>query len=182
MLPLWRPVTASYADFGAHLLASPGLPTYLPWPLRDGWRVSDFGVVGDGSTTARATVTCSSGTTRPDGPVDVTIVTEEPGTGIGAVVAGVAGSDPGVEVGDGPPVAHVRVGSRQVALWAISAHTGEAIDRGILAGEAEGRWLWLVLRPASALLLLREDWHLHDVSQVGPSLVELTFGGPAPGW
>ena len=48
--------------------------------------------------------------------------------------------------------------------------------------EADGRWLWLVLRPASAMLLLRDDWILRDVSSVGPPLVEMPFGGPRPVW
>ena len=48
--------------------------------------------------------------------------------------------------------------------------------------EAGGRWLWVVLRPASAMLLLRDDWILRDVSGLGPPLVELPFGGPRPGW
>ena len=63
-----------------------------------------------------------------------------------------------------------------------TSRAGPDLDRAVLAGEAEGRWLWLVLRPASALLLLRDDWILRDVSQVGPPLVELPFGGPPPHW
>ena len=55
-------------------------------------------------------------------------------------------------------------------------------DRSVFAGEADGRWLWLVLRPASAMLLLRDDWILRDVSAVGPPLVEMPFGGPPPPW
>ena len=55
-------------------------------------------------------------------------------------------------------------------------------DRSVVAGEADGRWLWMVLRPASAVLLLRDDWILRDVSGLGPPLVELPFGGPAPAW
>ena len=78
---------------------------------------------------------------------------------------------------------HVRIGARDVALWSVStSRAGPDLDRAVLAGEAEGRWLWLVLRPASALLLLRDDWILRDVSQVGPPLVELPFGGPPPHW
>ena len=50
------------------------------------------------------------------------------------------------------------------------------------AAEAAGRWLWIVLRPASALLLLRQDWNLRDVSHVGPQLVELPFGEHRPAW
>jgi hypothetical protein len=40
----------------------------------------------------------------------------------------------------------------------------------------------MVLRPASAVLLLRDDWILRDVSAVGPALLELPFGGPGPSW
>ena len=54
-------------------------------------------------------------------------------------------------------------------------------DRSVFAGEAAGRWLWLVLRPASAMLLLRDDWILRDIAGLGPQLVELPFGGPPPG-
>ena len=57
---------------------------------------------------------------------------------------------------------------------------GGDFDRSVVAGEAHGRWLWIVLRPASAILLLRDDWILRDVSAVGPPLVEMPFGGPAP--
>ena len=54
--------------------------------------------------------------------------------------------------------------------------------RSVLAGEAAGRWLWIVLRPASALLLLQDEWILRDVSALGPQLLETPFGGPRPGW
>ena len=52
----------------------------------------------------------------------------------------------------------------------------------MFAGEAAGRWLWIVLRPASAMLLLRDDWILRDVSGVGPPLLEMPFGGQRPVW
>ena len=68
-------------------------------------------------------------------------------------------------------------------LWAVSTSASDGeLDRSVLAGEAGGRWLWIVLRPASALLLLRDDWILRDVSGVGPPLVEMPFGGPTPLW
>ena len=51
-----------------------------------------------------------------------------------------------------------------------------------MVGEAVGRWLWLVLRPASAILLLREEWLLRDVSSLGMALVEVPFGGPHATW
>jgi hypothetical protein len=32
------------------------------------------------------------------------------------------------------------------------------------------------------MLLLRDEWILRDVSGIGPPLVEMSFGGPAPAW
>lgn len=181
--PLRRPVAASYDALGAHLLAADGFPTYLPWPMSAGWRLSDFAVVTDPERGPRATMTCSSGVSELDGPVDVLVVAEEPGTGLGARCAGLPGADPGPEVGAGPAAGHLRVGSQDVALWTVSTSDADAdFDRSVLAGEAFGRWLWLVLRPASAALLLHEGWVLDDVSAHGPHLLELDFGGPAPAW
>lgn len=181
--PLWRPHAASYDDFAEALRRSAAFPTFLPWPLGPGWSVSDFGVVADGERGASATVTCCSGTSALDGPVDVFVVTEEPGTGVGGRAAGLDVSDPGPLLGDGPPTVKVRVGSQSVPLWPVStSEAGGDLDRSVLAGEAGGRWLWLVLRPASAVLLLRDDWILADVSAMGAPLLETPFGGPPPPW
>lgn len=181
---LRRPDAASYDDFAEALTAAGEFPTYLPWPMSPGWSVSDFAVVGGRPHEAvRATMTCCSGTSRLDGPVDVFVVSEESGTGLGARCAGTPHLDPGPEIGAGPPVVHVRIGSQSVPLWPVStAATGGELDRSVVAGEAQGRWLWVVLRPASAMLLLRDDWILRDVSGIGPPLVEMPFGGQAPLW
>jgi hypothetical protein len=183
---LWRPETASYDDFAAHLGQVAGFPTYLPWPLGPGWTVTDFAGVADRGQRGRATMTCVSGTSALDGPVDVIVVSEEAGTGLGARIAGLARTgriDPGEEVGDGPATVKVRIGSFPVGLWPVSVSgTDGEWDRSVVVGEAEGRWLWIVLRPASAILLLRDDWILRDVSETGPQLVALPFGGPAPSW
>jgi hypothetical protein len=86
-------------------------------------------------------------------------------------------------VGAGPPPARIRIGSQAVPLWAVSTATADAeLDRSVFVGEAGGRWLWVVLRPASAMLLLRDEWILRDVSGIGPPLVEMPFGGPRPTW
>lgn len=182
IVPLWRPETATYDGFAAHLERAGSFPTYLPWPLGPGWTVTDFAVVANPES-ARATLTCVTGSSALDGPVDVTVVSEEPGTGLGSRVAGLDTDDPGGEVGRGTSLVKVRLGSYPVGLWPVSVSSidGE-LDRSVLAGEAEGRWLWLVLRPASAILLLRDDWILRDVSVTGPQLVTLPFGGPAPRW
>lgn len=189
VVPLWHPVVASYDEFAGHLRRTGPFPTYLPWPLGPGWSVTDFAAVAPRDAPARATMTCVSGTSQLDGPVDVMVISEEAGTGLGARVAGLTGEhgaeriDPGQEVGDGPPTVRVRVGSHPVGLWpvSVSSSAGEW-DRSVVAGEAEGRWLWLVMRPASAVLLLRDDWILRDVSGTGPQLVALPFGGPRPPW
>jgi hypothetical protein len=180
--PLWRPAEASYEAFVEHLGTTARYPTYLPWPLSPGWRVTDFAGVG---TPGRgcAAMTAVSGTSALDGPVDVLVISEEPGTGLGARIAGTTHDDPGPEVGDGPPAVRVRIDSQTVPLWPVSTSASDGEwDRSVVAGEAGGRWLWLVLRPASAILLLRDDWILRDVSGLGPPLVELPFGGPAPAW
>jgi hypothetical protein len=180
--PLWRPAEASYDTFVEHLGATARFPTYLPWPLSPGWRVTDFAAVGTVDH-SRAAMTCVSGTSALDGPVDVLVINEEPGTGLGARISGTVHDDPGTEVGEGPPSVRVRIDSQTVPLWPVSTSTASSEwDRSVVAGEAQGRWLWMVLRPASAVLLLADDWILRDVSRLGPPLVELPFGGPAPPW
>ena len=59
---------------------------------------------------------------------------------------------------------------------------GDVLARAVFAGEADGRWLWLVMRPASAALLLHDDWLLADVTGFGPEALEMPFGGPRPTW
>ncbi len=181
---LRRPVEATYDEFATVLAAAGEFPTYLPWPMSPGWTVSDFAVVGERD--ARATLTCSSGTSGLDGPVDVFVVSEESGTGLGSRCAGTRHLDPGPEIGVGPPAVRVRIGSQSVPLWAVSTVLAlgddRELDRSVVAGEADGRWLWVVLRPASAILLLRDEWILRDVSGIGPPLVEMPFGGPSPAW
>lgn len=182
---LWRAEESAYDAFVEHLRAARDFPTYLPWPMGPGWVVSDFGVVTEGSGAPVATLTCASGTSELDGPVDALLVAEEAGVGLGARCAGVPGSDPGHAVRGQSPLVKVRIGSTSVPLWAVSTHadrTATELDRTVLAGEAGGRWLWVVLRPASAILLMRDEWILRDVSGGGPLLVEMPFAGPGPVW
>ena len=181
--PLWRPPAASYDAFADHLRASPGFPTLVPWPVPPGWSVTDFAVVGESPRPTSATMIACSGTSELDGPVDLIVVSEEAGVGLGARIAGTRHVDPGDEISAGKPILKVHLDNQAVPLWAISTSSGAAEwDRSVVAGEAAGRWLWLVFRPASALLLLRDDWILRDLSEIGPALVELPFGGPAPPW
>jgi hypothetical protein len=194
--PLWRAGTATYDAFVEHLERADGLPTYLPWPLTDGWRVGDFAVVpGEG------VVTIVTGSTPLDGDVEIAVVAEEVGVGLGQRIARTG--PPSSGLWGEPPSARVRVDGQPVPVWPVSVLDGldgldapdapdgpdaPALqgaadwDRSVLAGESGGRWLWLVVRPAAAVLLLHEDWALRDVSQLGMALVEVPFGGSVTGW
>lgn len=181
--PLWRPGVAGYEDFAEHVRRSAGMPSFLPWPLAPGWSITDFGCVAEPGRDARAAFVSSAGPSEPDGVVELTVVSEEPGVGLGARCAGMTRTDPGAEIGEGPPHAKVRVNGHPIPLWAVSTSaTDTTFDRSVFAGEAQGRWLWLVLRPASAALLLKDEWLLHDLSDLGPELIELPFGGAPPAW
>ena len=62
----------------------------------------------------------------------------------------------------------VRIDSGPVSLWAVStSDADEEFDRFVMVGEAAGRWLWLVLHPASAMLLMRDEWILRDGRGIG---------------
>jgi hypothetical protein len=183
IVPLWRVAEPDYDAFAEHLVMSRSLPTWLPWPLPDGWQVTDFGYVGlEGGTPQAAYATCT-GVSELDGVVELTVVTEEPGVGLAARCGGVTHTDPGREAGEGVPPTRIRVEGATVPMWLVSTDDGPAaLDRAVLAGEAGGRWLWLVLRPASAALLLPEMAPLRDVSSFGPQLVALPFGRVPRAW
>ncbi|NUR09920.1 MAG: hypothetical protein HOQ22_08515 [Nocardioidaceae bacterium] len=182
--PLWRPADAGYGTFAEHLTRAGAMPTLLPWPLPPSWAVTDFGAVAQEGRDARASFATVSGPTDLDGVVEVTVVTEEPGVGLGSRCAGLTRTDPGAEIGEGPPHAKVRLGGHQpVPLWSVLTSGADAtFDRSVFAGEATGRWLWLVLRPASAALLLKDEWMLMNVADLGPELIDLPFGGSPPAW
>ncbi|WP_235737964.1 DUF6758 family protein [Nocardioides alcanivorans] len=176
---LWRAVHSGYDAFSQHLMWAAGFPTTLPWPLPTGWWVTDFATVHDGER-ATATMASVAGSTHQDGPVEVLVVCEEAGVGLGARVSGFVHTDPGAHLGE--ERLRLRVDTRLHSFWPV---TGASIHQGassVVAGEVDGRWMWLVLRPASALLLLGGQFALADVSDQGPSLLELPFGGPAPVW
>lgn len=180
--PLWRPSVADYAAFAELVGRAGDLPIYLPWPMSPGWSIADFGCVAT-DRGARATVTTTVGTSDLDGPVEVTLVSEDSGVGLGARCAGTAYDDPGEQVGHGPHDIHVRAGGRTVPMWSVDPRDDDdLLAKAVFAGEADGRWLWLVIRPASAALLLRDEWLLADVTGFGPEALEMPFGGPRPAW
>ena len=178
--PLLRPEVVGYDGFAELVDKTSELPTYLPWPMSPGWSIADFGcVTGHGC----ATVTSTVGTSAPDGEVEITVILEDPGVGLGARCARTSYDDPGDQIAQSKPAVQVRIEGRAVPLWAVeSSGDDEPLARSVFAGEAAGRWLWLVARPASAALLLRDDWLLADVTGFGPEALEMPFGGPRPTW
>jgi hypothetical protein len=183
VIPLWRSATADYSTFADVMLRSAGMPTYLPWPMSPGWTIADFGCVAGPEGPALATVTTTVGASALDGDVEVTVVAEEPGVGLGARAAGTTRADPGGSVGVGPASVRLRVDSHPVPLWAVpSGDADDLLARSVFAGESGGRWLWLVMRPASAALLLRDEWLLADVGGFGPEAIEMPFGGTPTVW
>jgi hypothetical protein len=181
--PLWRPSSADYESFAGHVSRSTGVPTFVPWPLSPGWAVTDFGCVASPGHDARACFLTCSGPTDLDGVVELTVVSEEPGVGLGARCAGVVRTDPGVEICERPPDAKVRIDGHPIKLWSVlTSDADNSFDRSVFAGEAGGRWLWVVLRPPSAALLLKDEWTLMDLADLGPELIDLPFGGTPPSW
>jgi Family of unknown function (DUF6758) len=181
VVPLWRAVEPTYAAFADYLALARPFPTWLPWPMPPDWRVNDFGVVAVPEQKPAAAFLSFLGPTDLDGLVQMTVVTEEPGVGLAARCGGATYTDPGTEVGDGPPLARVRLEAMTVPVWPVTVSDGEsALDRLVLAGEAGGRWLWLVLRPATAVLLLNDLGALVDAATLGPQLVSLPFAENRP--
>jgi hypothetical protein len=175
-LPCWRPVEVTYESFAEHLVLSRGLPTWLTWPLPPGWAVADFGCVGAEGESPHATFATCQGPSPADGGVALTVVTEEPGVGLGAHLAGATHSDPGREAWDQPAALRLRLDGLSVPLWPVPGDE----DRTVLAGEAHGRWLWLVVTPAEAVLGLVDRAPLADASALGPELLAVGFGPVAP--
>jgi hypothetical protein len=92
-------------------------------------------------------------------------------------------TDPGAEIGQGPAHAKVRIDGHPISLWSVlTSDVDVDFDRSVFAGEAHGRWLYLVLRPASAALLLEDEWILADLAGLGAALMDLPFGGTPPAW
>jgi Family of unknown function (DUF6758) len=150
------------------------VPVWLPWPLPMGWLVTGFAKAGDDRSGARACVVAVSGPNPVGGPGDMLLVAEEPGVGLGAHLAGIGGPDPGQDFVTQPPHAWVRYGKREFPLWHV-----DAPDRAAFAGEAMGYWLWVVLWPATAGVLLVEPLSLRDLRDPEHAL-DVPYGALSP--
>jgi hypothetical protein len=151
------------------------VPVWLPWPLPHGWLVTGLVQAGDERTGARAAVVALSGPAPLGGAGDLLLVAEEPGIGLGARYAGLPGPDPGPLAERTAPHARVHAAGHPTALWSVEA----APDRAAYIGEALGQWLWAVLWPETAGLLVLDEFVMVDLRDAGHPL-DLPFGAQSP--
>lgn len=160
----------------ASAAARAAVPLWAPLPLLPGWTVAGLALAGDERSGARATALAMSGPCPLGGPADMLLVAEEPGVGLGARYAGVGSIDPGDVVLQGPPDAKVEAAGHPTALWRCDS----AADRIAFVGEALGVWLYAVLWPPAAELVLIEEVVLHDLRADRSLALDLPVGAPTP--
>jgi hypothetical protein len=102
------------------------------------------------------------------------LVSEEPGLGLGAGLAGLNAPDPGEGFATGQPHALVQFGNHEFPLWHV-----EVPGAAAFAGEVLGNWLWIILWPDTAGTLLLETLTLRDLRDPMQDL-DLPFGAKSP--
>ena len=156
------------------LLKNAKVPVWLPWPLPQGWLVSGFTGAGDERSGMRASAVALSGPNPLGGPADLLIVAEEPGVGLGAGLAHLPGPDPGAGFATGQPHGTVEVANHVAPLWLV-----ESDGTAVFAGEVAGNWLWVLLWPDTAGVMLLEPLPLRDLRDREQDL-DLPFGALSP--
>src|SRR4051812_30609869 len=111
-----QPVVQPSVEVLADVVRRAKVPVWLPWPLPRGWVVTGVSWAGDDRTGARAVTTSVSGPAPLGGMGELLLVSEEPGIGLGARYAGMAGPDPGLDPA-GPASAKVSAAGHPTALW-----------------------------------------------------------------
>jgi hypothetical protein len=162
-------------DAVEHVVGRSGVPVWMPHALPQGWTCTGMAYAGDERAPATATVTCLSGPSPLGGVADLMIIAEEPGVGLGSRHAGLSETDPGIGFDGGPPDAKVYAASHPTALWSVPALD----DRAIFVGEAKGLWLWAVVWPSMAGVLMYDDLSLTDLRDRRDD-VALEFGLLSP--
>ncbi len=170
-----QPVARPSAEVLAGVVAQAAVPVWLPWPLPTGWLVTGAAWAGDERTGARAVVTACSGPAPLGGVADLLVVAEEPGVGLGAFLAGLTGPDPGWPDPGSAPQAKVHAAGHPTSLWCVSG----VPDRAVYVGEAKADWLWVLLWPEAAGLLLAEEVSLTDLCELDRPL-DPPFGALCP--
>jgi len=161
-------------DVLSQAASSAKVPLWSPLPIIPGWTVTGLALAGDDRSGPRATALALSGPCPLGGPADLVLVAEEPGVGLGARYAGVDDVDPGDIVG-GAPEAKVEAAGHPTPLWRCAS----AEDRVGFVGEALGLWLYAVLWPPAAELVLLEHVVLHDLRHEAHAGLDLPLGAPS---
>jgi hypothetical protein len=169
-----RMVYSPSAEGLGGLLRGVAVPVWLPWPLPRGWLVTGFAGAGDERSGTRGCIVALSGPNPVGGPGEMLLVSEELGVGLGAGCAGLDGPDPGSNFAVGPSHSSVRFGNHEFPLWHV-----DTPGRAAFAGEVMGSWLWLILWPDTAGMLLVEPLGLRDLRDPGQDL-DLPFGARSP--
>ena len=156
--------------------ANAAVPLWVPSPQPSGWLVSGVGAAGHERQGVQATVLALSGPAPLGGPAEFLLVAEEPGVGLGAAYAGLAGPDPGEGFDTSAPHARVEAAGHPTALWSLPTSSACAA----FVGEGMGLWLWAVLWPLEAGVLMLEELRLADLRE-WPALAEsLPYGALSP--
>jgi hypothetical protein len=142
-----------------HVRAHAKVPLWMPSPLPTGWVVTGYTHAGDERTGAVATLVGCSGPAPLGGAADLVLVAESPGVGLGARLAGLPGPDPGDGFDDGPAHAKLDAAGHPTAMWNIDVGP----DNAVYVGEAKGAWIWAILWPSAAGVLLLENLGLEDL-------------------
>jgi hypothetical protein len=169
-----RMVYSPSAEGLGGLLRGVAVPVWLPWPLPAGWLVTGFAGAGDERSGTRGCIVALSGPNPVGGPGEMLLVSEELGVGLGAGCAGLDGPDPGSSFAVGPSHGRVRFGNHEFPLWHV-----DTPGRAAFAGEVMGNWLWLILWPDTAGMLLVDPLELRDLRDPGQDL-DLPFGARSP--
>ena len=169
-----RMVYSPSAEGLVGLLRGVAVPVWMPWPLPKGWLVTGFAGAGDERSGTRGCIVALSGPNPVGGPGEMLLVSEELGVGLGAGCAGLNGPDPGSNFAVGPSHGSVRFGNHEFPLWHV-----DTPGRAAFAGEVMGNWLWLILWPDTAGMLLVDPLELRDLRDPGQDL-DLPFGARSP--
>ncbi|MEV6289237.1 DUF6758 family protein [Streptomyces sp. NPDC004059] len=173
-----QPVIPPSVEALAAVVQRTHVPVWMPWPLPVGWLFTGVAYAGDDRSGGRATAVACSGPGPLGGPAELILVAEELGVGLGARYAGIDGPDPGSYMNvEKPPQAKVLAVGRPTPLWHVYRTPD---DRAVFAGEALGMWLWAVMWPEQAGLLMYDELVLTDLRDAGAELDLVPFGALSP--